>query len=75
MFGPPGDDFKELIVRFAVHLDPNGGTNTTTWPKWTKNSPNLLTLSDGAVPISITQDTYRSDGIDYLKNLSRKYPF
>ncbi|ETW82244.1 Esterase/lipase/thioesterase [Heterobasidion irregulare TC 32-1] len=75
IFGPPGDDFKELIVRFAVHLDPNGGTNATTWPKWTKDSPNLLTLLDGAAPISITQDTYRSDGIDYLKNLSRKYPF
>ncbi|KAI0060458.1 carotenoid ester lipase precursor [Artomyces pyxidatus] len=67
------EDMADYIIRFAANLDPNGNTNIN-WPKYTTGSPNLLTFLDGLIPQTITQDTYREDGFNYLTQLSLAQP-
>ncbi|KAA1472212.1 carotenoid ester lipase precursor [Dentipellis sp. KUC8613] len=68
-----GGDMADYLVRFAANLDPNGNTGIN-WPKYTTESPNLLTFLDGSTPLTITQDTYRSDGFNALTKLSLEHP-
>lgn len=63
----------DYLIRFAATLDPNGH-GATTWPVYTKASPQLLTFNDSTVPLSITLDTYRAEGIEYLTELSLADP-
>lgn len=63
----------DYLIRFAATLDPNGD-GATNWPQYTKASPQLLTFNDSAVPLSITLDTYRAEGIEYLMELSLADP-
>ncbi|ETW82195.1 Esterase/Lipase [Heterobasidion irregulare TC 32-1] len=68
-----GGDMVDYLVRFAANLDPNGATGIG-WPKYTNSSPQLMTFQDGAVPLAITQDTFRQQGIAYLIQLSLEFP-
>ncbi|KAG2125805.1 Alpha/Beta hydrolase protein [Suillus clintonianus] len=68
-----GGDMASYLVRFVNNLDPNG-VGDLTWPKWTSNSPNLLTFLDGLIPQEITQDTYRAEEMAYMTNMSLQYP-
>ncbi|TFY69725.1 hypothetical protein EVG20_g3020 [Dentipellis fragilis] len=68
-----GGDMADYLVRFAANLDPNGNTGIN-WPKYTTESPNLLTFLDGSIPLTITQDIYRSDGFDALTQLCLEHP-
>ncbi|KAI0029235.1 Alpha/Beta hydrolase protein [Vararia minispora EC-137] len=70
-----GGEMADYLIRFAVNLDPNGG-NLLTWPKYTTASPNLMTFQDGLfeAPLTITQDTFRTQGFNVLTNLSLAYP-
>lgn len=63
----------DYLVRFAANLDPNGATGIA-WPKYTNSSPQLMTFQDGVVPLTITQDTFRQQGIAYLIQLSLVFP-
>lgn len=67
-------ELTTYLVQFANNLNPNGAAGLLQWPQYTTSSPQLLTLQDGLVPLTITQDTYRTEGFDYLTNLSLKYP-
>ncbi|KAG0695871.1 Alpha/Beta hydrolase protein [Suillus ampliporus] len=66
-------DMAIRLLRFVTNLDPNG-VGDIQWPMWTSSSPNLLTYLDGLVPQTITQDTYRVDGMAYLNQLYTRYP-
>ncbi|KDQ62130.1 hypothetical protein JAAARDRAFT_203342 [Jaapia argillacea MUCL 33604] len=67
-----GGDMTSYLVEFVNNLNPNGvGIN---WPAYTTASPQLLTFLDRLIPLVITQDTYRAQGISYLTTLSLKYP-
>ncbi|KAH9175632.1 Alpha/Beta hydrolase protein [Lactarius sanguifluus] len=68
-----GGDLTDYLIHFATNLDPNGGLGPH-WPQYTTSSPQLLTLLDGAVPASITQDTYRVEAMKYLTELSLANP-
>ncbi|KAF9049529.1 carotenoid ester lipase precursor [Hymenopellis radicata] len=69
----PGGDLQDYIIRFVANLDPNGDTGIT-WPKWTIESPQLLSFNDGPVPQSITDDTYRKEAIETLNAILLENP-
>jgi len=69
-----GQELTTYLVQFANSLNPNGDADLLSWPQYTTSSPQLLTLLDGLIPLTITQDTYRAEGFTYLTNLSLKYP-
>jgi acetylcholinesterase len=66
-------ELSTYLINFVNKLDPNGN-GSFNWPKYTKDSPNMLTLQDGDIPLQITQDTYRSAAIDLAINLTFKHP-
>jgi acetylcholinesterase len=72
MYG--GGELTDYLVHFVNHLDPNGGSSMN-WPKYTKESPNSLTLQDGLVPVTVAQDTYRKEAMEFLTRLSLKNPY
>lgn len=71
MYG--GGDMADYLIRFASTLDPNGD-GAFHWPLYTNESPQLLTFQDGEVPLAIGEDTYRAAQMEYLQELSLKYP-
>ncbi|KAF7984342.1 hypothetical protein HWV62_15353 [Athelia sp. TMB] len=68
-----GDDLINYVVRFAVNLNPNGGSDLI-WPPYTTQSPMLMTFLDGLTPLELSNDTYRQAAISYLGQLELKYP-
>jgi hypothetical protein len=65
------------LVNFLNTLDPNDSAApklplpshpVALWPKWTSESPSLLTFSDPAV-VNITADTVRAEAMDFLIEL------
>ncbi|KAI9064593.1 carotenoid ester lipase precursor [Trametes sanguinea] len=68
-----GRDMADYLIRFATNLDPNGD-GAVVWPRYTNDDPQLLTFQDGPVPLALSQDTYRSVGMDLLTELSLTYP-
>ncbi|KAI0059496.1 carotenoid ester lipase precursor [Artomyces pyxidatus] len=71
IYGP--GDLTDYLVRFVATLNPNGDTGIF-WPLYTVEAPRLLTLWDGAVPLNITNDTYRTEGTKFLTQLSLTDP-
>ncbi|EIW81505.1 carotenoid ester lipase precursor [Coniophora puteana RWD-64-598 SS2] len=70
-----GGDLAAYFIRFVANLDPNGNNVDVEWPKYTTDSPSLLTLLDGDIPLNITQDDYRVEAIQAMNALMLKYPF
>ncbi len=72
IYGP--GELTDYLIHFATNLDPNGGSSPQ-WPQYTTSSRQLLTLLDSQVNnINITQDTYRTDGIEFITELSLAHP-
>ncbi|KAF8260204.1 carotenoid ester lipase precursor [Lactarius quietus] len=72
IYGP--GDLTDYLIHFVTNLDPNGGASPQ-WPQYTTASRQLLTLLDNPVTnITITQDTYRTDGTEFLTKLSLAHP-
>ncbi|KAL0573980.1 hypothetical protein V5O48_007972 [Marasmius crinis-equi] len=64
----------DYLIRFATTLDPNG-SGTPEWPKYTTESPQLLTFVDDLLaPTRITQDTYRKEPMGALIGIILKHP-
>ncbi|KAI0364152.1 carotenoid ester lipase precursor [Pilatotrama ljubarskyi] len=68
-----GGDMTDYLIRFATTLDPNGD-GAFHWPRYMNEDPQLLVFQDGDVPLTLTEDTYRSAAMDYLTKLSLAYP-
>ena len=65
-----GGDLTDLLIQFVTHLNPNG-VSSPQWPRYTRSSPQLMTLLDGqATNRTITLDTYRVEAIEFITNLS-----
>ncbi|TFK24286.1 carotenoid ester lipase [Coprinopsis marcescibilis] len=65
---------NEYVIYFANNFDPNTG-NTTTWPQYTIDSPDMLAFpptTEGN--ITVIKDLYRVNPMQILTNLSLKYP-
>ena len=63
----------DFLINFVNNLDPNGKTGIS-WPKYTTSSPQLLTFLDGLTPLTITNDDYRVDGLNFLTKLAFQFP-
>ena len=62
------------MIRFVNDLDPSGGSDLA-WPKYSKESPLLLTLLDPGDTLELSNDTFRQEEIAYLKDLMVQYPW
>ncbi|VDB94160.1 unnamed protein product [Peniophora sp. CBMAI 1063] len=71
MYGP--GDLTDVLINFATNLDPNGKT-LINWPAYTVDSPTLFTLSDGNITQSLTNDTFRVEGIQALLDTELAFP-
>ena len=72
-------ELRDYLINFVNTLDPNQGTQESLpdWPEYTNEDPIMLVTNPqqyGVPPITFTPDTYRSDAIDLLIDLSRIYP-
>lgn len=66
---------SDFIINFADDLDPNmPNSSYIHWPKYTTKSPSLMTFLDGTTPLSITQDSFRKAGIEFLTRVTTQYP-
>lgn len=74
-FGP-GGELRDYILRFTNNLDPNGRVGLgIQWPKWDPAEPKALVLMDKTLtPLIIDDDNYRTRALDYVANLSLRYP-
>ncbi|KAF8259500.1 carotenoid ester lipase precursor [Lactarius quietus] len=74
IYGP--GDLTDYLIHFVTNLDPNCGASAhAPWPRYTTSSRKLLTLLDDPVTnVTITQDTYRTDGMGYLTKLLLAHP-
>ncbi|KAF7327211.1 Carboxylic ester hydrolase [Mycena kentingensis (nom. inval.)] len=69
-----GGELGDYVINFANKLNPNGGT-VPNWPAYTTATPNLLTFQDNLLfPTTITQDTYRAEGMAFLTNVTLQHP-
>ncbi len=72
IYGP--GELTDYLIHFATKLDPNGGSSPQ-WPPYTTSSRELLTLLDNPTAnITITQDTYRTEGMEIITELSLAHP-
>jgi carboxylesterase type B len=72
IYGP--GDLTDYLIHFVTNLDPNGGSSVQ-WPQYTTSSRQLLTfLDDPVTNITITQDTYRTDGMEFNTKFSLAHP-
>ena len=72
IYGP--GELTDYLIHFATNLDPNGGSSPP-WLQYTTASRQLLTLLDGPVNnVTITQDTYRTHGMEFMTELSLTHP-
>jgi len=74
-FGP-GGELRDYILRFTNSLNPNGREGLgIEWPKWDPAKPKALILQESTFfPLIIGDDNYRSRALDYVANLSIRYP-
>ncbi|KAI0637477.1 carotenoid ester lipase precursor [Trametes polyzona] len=68
-----GGDLADYLINFVNHLNPNGKT-VLSWPQYSTSSRQQLTFLDGVVPLTITVDDYRTDAMQFITDLSSKYP-
>ncbi|KAJ6554984.1 carotenoid ester lipase precursor [Mycena vulgaris] len=66
-------ELTDYLVNFATNLNPNGNT-VPNWPAYTTATPNMMTFLDGLIPTTITQDTYRAAGMQFLINTTLQFP-
>ncbi|KAF9049528.1 carotenoid ester lipase precursor [Hymenopellis radicata] len=70
-----GGDLQDYLIRFVANLDPNSNGDTgITWPKWTTDSPQLVSFNDGSVSENITDDTYRKEAMETLNAILFENP-
>jgi len=74
-FGP-GGELRDYILRFTNNLDPNGKQGLgIPWPKWNPDKPKAVIFQDDLLfPLVLGDDNYRSLPLDYVGNLSIRYP-
>ncbi|KAJ7046421.1 Alpha/Beta hydrolase protein [Mycena alexandri] len=66
-------ELTDYLINFAATLNPNGKT-VPNWPAYTTATPNMMTFLDGLIPTTITQDTYRAAGMQFLTNITLQFP-
>ena len=57
----------DYLINFINNLDPNG-QDLLHWPNYNSSVPELLTFLDGPA-LSLSEDTFRQDGTEFLTQL------
>lgn len=65
-----GGELLNYLIHFATMLEPGSGGNNIPWPRYTVESPELMTILDGEEPLAITHDTYRAAAIKAVVEFS-----
>lgn len=68
-----GGEMADYLIRFVNTLDPNG-SGALQWPQYTSQDRNLMTFRDGLIPLAITQDNFRKEGMDILTTITLARP-
>ncbi|KIM43069.1 hypothetical protein M413DRAFT_26269 [Hebeloma cylindrosporum] len=68
-----GGEMGDHLIRFANKLNPNPASGYQ-WPKYTLSARKMAAYLDGLIPIVTTEDTYRSDAMNYLTSLTLANP-
>ncbi|KAI0030033.1 carotenoid ester lipase precursor [Vararia minispora EC-137] len=73
-FGP--FELRDYIIRFANHLDPNGGRgDVPLWPQYDLAAPKNLVFQDSAFwPVVVRPDDYRKGELESVTNMTLLYP-
>ncbi|RPD68932.1 carotenoid ester lipase precursor [Lentinus tigrinus ALCF2SS1-7] len=69
-----GGDMTDYFVRFANHLDPNAEKGVQ-WPPYNSSAPLTLQFNEGSVPLNVTVDDQRAEGMNELTSLVLRFPF
>ncbi|KAF4574341.1 Carboxylic ester hydrolase [Pleurotus pulmonarius] len=70
-----GGEMEDYLINFVNKLDPNGEGRGINWPKYTTSSPNLVTFNDNLLfPVTISQDTFRTEAISFLTEVTLANP-
>ncbi|KAF8158420.1 carotenoid ester lipase precursor [Crassisporium funariophilum] len=70
-----GGELGDHLIRFATNLNPNSDSLFSfQWPRYTLGSRQLLTFLDGLIPLTLSPDTYRQDGMNYLTTVTLQHP-
>ena len=71
-----GGELRDYVLRFTNTLDPNGREGVGIfWPQWNPAKPKALIFQDSRIfPLITGDDNYRSQPLDYVGNLSLRYP-
>lgn len=64
----------DYLVNFVTNLNPNGPTTRFIWPNYDSLTKQLLTFSDGDVPLGITTDTFREDAMALITGIALRAP-
>ncbi|GJE92593.1 Lipase 4 [Phanerochaete sordida] len=72
VYGP--GDMTDYLVNFVNNLDPNG-PGLLHWPAFTEAERQLLTFQDGDVPLAISLDDFRAEGMALFTRLLQATPF
>jgi acetylcholinesterase len=72
-----GGDLADFLIQFVTNMDPNG-ILSPQWPRYTTSSPQLMTLLGNQLEVTnnnrtITLDTFRVEGTEFLTDLSLMY--
>ena len=73
-YPPEAGDFQDALIHFVTALDPNGVDAKFTWPKWTVESPQMVSFNDGEMPLSIIEDTYRKEEMETISKVCSRNP-
>ncbi|OCH92486.1 alpha/beta-hydrolase [Obba rivulosa] len=71
LYGP--GVLTDYLINFVARGDPNNGTGLF-WPQWKTTAPNILTIANESVPLSIMDDTFREEGMNLLISLLLQNP-
>jgi acetylcholinesterase len=89
-YGTPGlatavPDFQgtDFLLNFVNNLNPNvfnkpeaaALSTTIFWPEYTTANRTLMTFLDGAVPLALSQDNFRTAPINFLAALTKQFPW
>ncbi|KAF9478210.1 carotenoid ester lipase precursor [Pholiota conissans] len=70
-----GGEMGDYLIRFASTLNPNSNSILSfQWPQYTLSQRKILTFLDGLIPLAISTDTYRQEGMNFLMNLTLATP-
>ncbi|KAH9941670.1 alpha beta-hydrolase [Epithele typhae] len=68
-------DLAPYFIHFAAELDPNSPVrDIAKWYPYTPELRRMLTFHDDGIEPITTRDDYRSDAMEFMTVLSRKYP-